>query len=117
MKKRYMVRYKPATKAEKAMLRGMGLFHAIFGTVFAIIALTVIIPSAGLFGLLFLAAGAFFAVNGTLIALGKNGLMGRSYQIEEEEVEEQLPPPRQRPTTISPLSPWTRNSGWSSWRT
>lgn len=93
MKKRYMVRYKPATKAEKAMLRGMGLFHAIFGTVFAVIALTVIIPSAGLFGLLFLAAGVFFAVNGTLIALGKNGLMGRSYQIEEEEVEEQLPPP------------------------
>ena len=84
MKKRYMVRYKPATKTEKAMLRGMGLFHAFFGAVFALIALTAIIPSAGLIGLLFLAAGVFFAVNGVLVALGKTGLIGRSYQIEEE---------------------------------
>ena len=66
------------------MMRAMGVFHAVFGTVFAIIAVTVIIPSAGLFGVLFLAAGVFFAVNGTLIALGKEGLMGRSYQIETE---------------------------------
>lgn len=87
MKRRYMVRYKPATKTEKAMMRGMGLFHAAFGTIFAIIALTAIIPSAGLVGLLFLAAGVFFAVNGTMVALGKNGLVGRSYQIETDEEE------------------------------
>lgn len=82
--KRYTVRYAPATKTGKAMLRGMGLFHGIFGAIFVFIALTAIIPAAGPIGLLFLAGGAFFAVNGTLIALGKNGL-GRSYQIESEE--------------------------------
>lgn len=94
-RKRYTVQYKP-TGAGKTMMRGMGLFHAIFGTVFALIALFEIIPMAGLFGIPFLAAGVFFAVNGTLIALGKNGLMGRSYQIEEEtedEMELRPPPP------------------------
>lgn len=89
--KRYTVRYAP-TGAGKTMLRGMGVFHAIFGTVFALVALFEIIPAAGLFGIPFLAAGVFFAVNGTLIALGKNGLMGRSYQIESEEEFGQEPP-------------------------
>ena len=95
MKKRYMVRYKPATKTEKTMMRGMGVFHAAFGTIFAIISLTAILPSAGLIGLLFLAAGIFFAVNGTMISMGKSGLVGRSYQIETDEEEEryaQQPP-------------------------
>lgn len=97
MKKRYTVRYKPATKTEKTMMRGMGLFHAAFGTIFAIIALTAILPSAGLIGLLFLAAGIFFAVNGTMVALGKSGLVGRSYQIETDEEEER--------SAQQPLSP------------
>lgn len=95
-RKRVTVRYKP-TGAGKTMFRAIGVFHAVFGTVFAIIAVTVIIPSAGLFGVLFLAAGAFFAVNGTLVALGKEGFMGRSYQVETEtdeggdlEAEEEL---------------------------
>ena len=86
-RRRVTVHYKP-TGAGKTMMRAMGVFHAVFGTVFAIIAVTVIIPSAGLFGVLFLAAGVFFAVNGTLIALGKEGLMGRSYQVETETDED-----------------------------
>ena len=84
-RKRYTVRYKPATKTEKAMVRGMGLFHAIFGTLFALIGLSAL-PHAGL--LIFVTAGGFFAVNGALIALGKGGLVGRSYQIETETEEE-----------------------------
>lgn len=97
--RRVTVHYKP-TGAGKTMMRAMGVFHAVFGTVFAIIAVTVIIPSAGLFGVLFLAAGVFFAVNGTLIALGKEGIMGRSYQVETETEEGEelaeegtIPPP------------------------
>ena len=86
-RKRYTVRYKPATKTEKAMVRGMGLFHAIFGTLFALIGLSAL-PQAGLFSLIFVTAGGFFAVNGALIALGKGGLVGRSYQIETETEEE-----------------------------
>ena len=86
-RKRYTVRYKPATKTEKAMVRGMGLFHAIFGTLFALIGLSAL-PHAGLFSLIFVTAGGFFAVNGALIALGKGGLVGRSYQIETETEEE-----------------------------
>ena len=86
-RKRYTVRYKPATKTEKAMVRGMGLFHDIFGTLFALIGLSAL-PHAGLFSLIFVTAGGFFAVNGALIALGKGGLVGRSYQIETETEEE-----------------------------
>lgn len=86
-RKRYTVRYKPATKTEKAMVRGIGVFHAIFGTVFALIGLSAL-PHAGLFSLIFVTAGGFFAVNGALIALGKGGLVGRSYQIETETEEE-----------------------------
>lgn len=110
-RRRVTVRYKP-TGAGKTMFRAMGVFHAVFGTVFAIIALTVIIPSAGLFGVLFLAAGVFFAVNGTLIALGKEGLMGRSYQVEtetdegEELVEEE--PRTAEPPASSQPSPEAR---------
>lgn len=103
-RRRVTVRYKP-TGAGKTMFRAMGVFHAVFGAVFAVIAVTVIIPSAGLFGVLFLAAGVFFAVNGTLIALGKEGVMGRSYQAEtetdegEELAEEE---PRTAPPSASP---------------
>ena len=88
--KRYTVRYAP-TGAGKTMFRGIGVVHAIFGTVFALVALFEIIPMGGLIGLPFLAAGVFFAVNGTLIAFGKNGLMGRSYQIETETEEQEIP--------------------------
>lgn len=94
-RKRYTVQYKP-TGAGKAMMRGMGLFHAIFGTVFALIGLSAL-PHAGLFSLIFVAAGAFFAVNGALIALGKNGLMGRSFQIETEDEEFPDQPPLSPP--------------------
>lgn len=103
-RRRVTVRYKP-TGAGKTMYRAMGVFHAVFGTVFAIIAVTVIIPSAGLFGVLFLAAGAFFAVNGTLIALGKEGLMGRSYQIETETDEDGELTEEETRTVPSPVSP------------
>ena len=85
--KKYTVRYEP-TGAARGMMRAIGVLHAVFGTVFALAAITTIIPSAGLIGLLFLAAGVFFAVNGTLIALGKNGLIGRSYRIETDMEQE-----------------------------
>lgn len=106
--KRYTVRYAP-TGAGKAMMRGVGVFHAIFGTVFALIALLEIIPAAGLFGVIFLAAGVFFAVNGTLLALGKNGLMSRSYRIESETEEEPMdfssPPPAETHDHIPSTAP------------
>lgn len=112
-RRRVTVHYKP-TGAGKTMMRAMGVFHAVFGTVFAIIAVTVIIPSAGLFGVLFLAAGVFFAVNGTLIALGKEGIMGRSYQVEtetdegEELTEEGAPESSVPPPAASQSSPEAR---------
>ena len=103
-RRRVTVHYKP-TGAGKTMMRAMGVFHAVFGTVFAIIAVTVIIPSAGLFGVLFLAAGAFFAVNGTLIALGKEGIMGRSYQVETETDEDEELTEEGTRTAPPPVSP------------
>lgn len=92
-RKRVTLRYRP-TGAGKVVYRGIGVFHAVFGTVFALFALTVMIPNVWPVGVLFLAAGAFFAVNGTLVALGKEGFMGRSYQVEtetEEDLEEEFP--------------------------
>lgn len=91
-RKRYTVRYAP-TGAGKVVLRGIGLFHAIFGTVFFLIGLASL-SHMWLFGVLFAAVGGLFAVNGILIALGKNGLVGRSYQIETDEDEER---PAQQP--------------------
>ena len=82
------------------MMRGMGVVHAIFGGVFAFIAVTMIIPDAGIIGLPFLAAGLFFCINGIRMAVSKNGMAQRvAYDVEtgiEEEIiaglmEEPLP--------------------------
>ncbi len=78
------MRYAP-TGAGNAMMRMMGVFHAVFGSVFAILGLELTFIGPILVGLLFAAVGAFFAINGIMLALGKKGVMGRSYQIESEE--------------------------------
>lgn len=76
------------TGAARGMQRMMGVVHAIFGTVFAIVALTVIMPDAGLIGLPFLAAGAFFAINGIRLAVSKNGMAHRvAYDVEQDMPE------------------------------
>lgn len=85
---RITVQHQP-TGAAKVAQRGIGVVHAVVGAVFVIISLTEIIPSAGLFGLPFLAAGAFFAVNGTLLALGRNGFAHRTAYDVETDVEEE----------------------------
>lgn len=73
------------TGAARGMQRMMGVVHAIFGFVFAAVALTQIIPHAGLIGLPFLAAGAFFCVNGIRLAVSKNGLARRvGYDVETD---------------------------------
>ena len=78
------------TGAARGMMRGMGVVHAIFGGVFAFIAVTMIIPDAGIIGLPFLAAGLFFCINGIRMAVSKNGMAQRvAYDVEtgiEEEV-------------------------------
>ena len=61
------------TGAGGAIMRLMGVIHAVFGFTFVMVALDAIIPSAGLFGLPFLLAGGFFAINGVRMAIGKNG--------------------------------------------
>lgn len=67
------------------MQRMMGLVHAVMGSVFVILSITVIIPNAGLFGVVFLVAGAFFAINGIRIMVSKNGLAQRvAYDVEQD---------------------------------
>ena len=67
------------------MRRLMGVVHAVFGFVFAAAAVTMIIPSAGLFGLPFLAAGLFFLINGIRIAVTKNDFAHRvGYDVESD---------------------------------
>ena len=76
------------TGAARGMQRLMGVVHAIFGTVFAIVAVTQIMPNAGLIGLPFLAAGAFFAINGIRLVISKNGMAHRvAYDVEQDMAE------------------------------
>lgn len=71
------------TGAARGMQRMMGVVHAVFGFVFVVIALTQLIPNLGLIGLPFLAAGAFFCVNGIRLAVSKNGMAHRvGYDVE-----------------------------------
>lgn len=73
------------TGAARGMMRGMGVVHAVFGGVFAFIAITEIIPSAGIIGLPFLAVGAFFCINGIRMAVSKNGMAQRvGYEVETD---------------------------------
>ena len=69
--------------AARGMQRLMGVVHAVFGLVFVVIALTQLIPHIGLIGLPFLAAGAFFCINGIRLAVSKNGMAHRvGYDVE-----------------------------------
>lgn len=79
------------TGAGQFMMRGMGVVHAIFGGVFAFVALTVIMPQAGIIGLPFLAAGAFFCVNGIRMVVSKNDIPHRvGYDIETDVQQETI---------------------------
>ena len=81
---RVTMQYQP-TGAARGMQRMIGVIHALMGTVFVILSVTVIIPNAGLFGIVFLAAGGFFAVNGIRMAVSKNGMAQRvAYDIEQD---------------------------------
>ncbi|MEA4933917.1 MAG: SHOCT domain-containing protein [Lawsonibacter sp.] len=71
------------TGAARAVRRMAGVVQAVFGLVFVVLAVTEIIPAAGLIGLPFLAAGGLFAVVGILTACGKNSLPRRvGYDVE-----------------------------------
>ena len=79
------------TGAGRFMMRGMGVVHAIFGGVFAFVALTMVMPQAGIIGLPFLAAGAFFCINGVRMAVSKNDVPHRvGYDIETDVQQETI---------------------------
>ena len=77
--------------ATRAMIRLMGVVHAVMGFTFVMAALTMIIPNAGFFGLPFLAGGAFFAINGLRMVVSKNDLSHRvGYDIETDVQQETI---------------------------
>ena len=79
------------TGAGRFMMRGMGVVHAVFGFVFVVIAITQIIPGAGLIGLPFLVAGGFFCINGIRMAVSKNDIAHRvGYDIETDVQQETI---------------------------
>ena len=81
---RITMQYQP-TGAARGMQRMIGVIHALVGSVFVIISITTIIPNAGLFGLIFLVVGGFFAINGIRMAVSKNGMAQRmAYDIEQD---------------------------------
>jgi len=89
------------TDAQRSMVRFMGIFHAVFGAVFVIAALTVILPNAGLFALPFLLGGAFFCINGLRIAFGKSFFTRRVAYDVETEAESEVPVDETAPPTQS----------------
>ena len=87
---RFTVQYQP-TGAARGMRRGMGVVQAIFGLTFVVVALTQIIPNAGLFGLPFLAIGGLFLVMGIVTAVSKNAPAQRvGYDLETGVEEETI---------------------------
>ena len=81
---RITVQHQP-TVAARVMQRLMGVVHAVFGAVFAIIGLTEILPNTGLFALPFIAAGLFFCINGIRLAVSKNDVAHRvGYDVETD---------------------------------
>lgn len=86
---RITMQYQP-TGAARGMQRMIGVIHALVGSVFVILSITTIIPNAGLFGLIFLVAGGFFAVNGIRMAVSKNGMAQRVAYDVEQDLEESI---------------------------
>lgn len=87
---RITVQHQP-TGVERGMIKMMGAVHAVFGFVFAAIALTAIIPEAGLVGLPFLIVGAFFCLNGIRLVVSKNDIAHRvGYDVETDCEEETI---------------------------
>ena len=79
------------TGAARGMRRAMGVVQAIFGLVFVTIALTEIMPVAGLIGLPFLAVGGLAVVMGLINAFSKNGMAHRvGYDVETGVEEETI---------------------------
>ena len=83
------MQYQP-TGAARGMQRMIGVIHALVGSVFVIISITTIIPNAGLFGLIFLVVGGFFAINGIRMAVSKNGMAQRVAYDVEQDLEESI---------------------------
>lgn len=99
---RFTVQRQP-TGGERIMMRGIGVVHAVFGLVFVLVAVTEIIPNAGLFGLPFLVGGLFFAINGIRLAVSKNDIAHRvGYDMETEIEEETILGPLEE---VKPSSP------------
>ena len=75
MRKRRM-RYQPS--------KGQCIFTGIVGIFFCIIGFAVVLPGAGIFGLLWTAIAVYMTVNSFRMAAGKKNAMGH-YIIEEED--------------------------------
>lgn len=86
---RVTMQYQP-TGAARGIQRMIGVIHALVGSVFVILSLTVIIPNAGLFGVIFLVVGGFFAVNGIRMAVSKNGMAQRAAYDIEQDLDESI---------------------------
>ena len=94
------------TGAGRAMRRGIGVVHAVMGFVFVVISLTEIFPSAGLFGLPFLAAGGFFLMEGIFLAVSKSGPAHRvGYDVETGIGEDVIRPVMEEPPVFQQDAP------------
>ena len=71
------------TGTDKAVVRGVGIFHMIFGAVFALVGLSVL-PVVGVFALPFILGGVFFAVNGYRVASFKAGGLKKTMGEKDE---------------------------------
>jgi len=75
--RRRRMRYQPS--------KGHCIFAGIVGIFFCLVGFTVVLPGAGIFGLVWTAIAVAFTVNSFRMAAGKKNMMGHHYIIEEED--------------------------------
>ena len=94
---RVTIQHQP-TGGTRAMVRMMGAIHATMGISFVMAAVTTIIPNAGFFGFPFFLGGAFFAINGIRMLIGKNSFSHRvGYEMETDTDNEHITDIMQEP--------------------
>ena len=92
--------------------KAQGIFGIVWGCVFILIGLVVVVPAAGAFGLLWTAMAVGITAMNAYQSFGKK-YRGPEIHIEEEDEEGSAA--WGSPTTTSPPQPWTPRDGWNSW--
>lgn len=97
--------------------KAQGIFGIVWGCVFILIGLVVVVPAAGAFGLLWTAMAVGITAMNAYQSFGKK-YRGPEIHIEEEDEEGSAAWDAAAPAESHdhiPPQPWTPRGGWNSW--